>query len=92
MIDIEKDDLLTIDQVVRLLPRSKRGKKKNKATVRRCINPGLKCGRKLEAIKLGREWVTSVKALQDFRERREPPTLKDPKVSDAEAKLKRLGF
>ena len=93
MIDYTKEQMLTFGEATKVIPPIRRGKKPHKSTVDRWARKGRK-GIKLETLDIGGTPMTSVEALGRFFERlgNDQPILKDPKVSDAEAKLKQLGF
>lgn len=67
MIDIHKETLLSIFQVTRLVPPTREGRATHSSTVIRWILRGVR-GRRLEAVRIGGNWYTSVEALARFAE------------------------
>ena len=64
-INLQTETLLTLSQAAAILPRDARGKRVHVASIRRWIRNGPP-DRRLEALKMGRKWITSVEALQRF--------------------------
>jgi hypothetical protein len=64
MIDIKTETLLNLPDAARRIPSSRGGKPTHPATVCRLIQSG-----KLEGIRLGGRWVTSLEALQRYADR-----------------------
>ena len=65
MIEITKEELLTLQKAARLLPRRRKGKQVHASTLYRWAAQGLK-GVRLEVIKVGGTACTSREALQRF--------------------------
>lgn len=59
------EDLITFPQLAKRLPRRRRGRPVAVSTVGRWRYPGVK-GVRLEAVRLGGAWVTSVQAFDRF--------------------------
>ena len=76
MIDLSNEQTLSLQQACRMLPRGRRGAIPHLSTVLRWILNGIKGPQgtriKLEAVRLGSRWVTSVEALQRFADRLTP--------------------
>lgn len=68
MIDLSSEQVLSLKEAARRLPRQANGKKVHVSTLHRWCSRGLK-GVRLESLKLGGRLVTSVEALQRFAER-----------------------
>ena len=64
MIDIRKETLLSIFQVTRLVPRPARGGRPTP----RPSSGGFTGGRRLEAVRIGGNWYTTLEALARFAE------------------------
>jgi hypothetical protein len=69
-IDLQNETLITLAQAAELFPRNAQAKRVHVETLRRWIRRGRR-GRKLEALRMGGRWYTSVEALQRFGQ---PPT------------------
>lgn len=67
-INISSEQLLTLAEAARVLPRLRGDRKVHVATLYRWISRGVG-GVRLEAVKIGRTQVTSREALQRFAER-----------------------
>lgn len=67
MIDFTTETLLTLPQAAEQLPT-----KPTRATVWLWVSKGIR-GVRLEAVRIGRQWVTSTEALQRFAERLTEP-------------------
>ena len=67
-IDITKEELITFGGLVKILPRRPRGKPTHISTFCRWRFRGLK-GIKLEAVRVGGVWMTSMEAFQRFTDR-----------------------
>ena len=68
MIDIAKEKLITLNEAAAFWPRARQGKKCHRSTVLRLVLRGRR-GVKLEAVKVGAGWATSVEAIQRFFDR-----------------------
>lgn len=71
MHDLTTESLISLPEVLQLLPPGRRGKRPHLSTVVRWIARGTQ-GVRLEAIRLGGRWVTSREALQRWAERLTP--------------------
>lgn len=67
MIDIQNEKLLSIFEVTRLVPPTRPGRPTHPSTVIRWIHRGVR-GRRLEAVRIGGNWFTTVEALARFAE------------------------
>jgi hypothetical protein len=67
MIDHETETLMSLAQAAKRLPRRNDGRPVHPATIARWTRQGI-AGVKLEAIRLGRQWYTSIEACQRFFE------------------------
>ena len=67
-IDVKKEKLITFGGLVKTLPRRRRGKPTHISTGLRWRSLGLK-GIKLEAVRVGGVWMTSMEAFQRFTDR-----------------------
>ena len=65
MIDLEREHLISLAQAAKLRPAGRQGRPTHVSTVYRWISRGVR-GHRLEAIRLGGAWYTSVSALQRF--------------------------
>ncbi len=69
-IDVTADDVLSLTEACRLLPRGRNGSRPHLTTLLRWIREGIKVqdGKRvrLSAVRFGGKWVTSRTALQDF--------------------------
>jgi Protein of unknown function (DUF1580) len=65
MIDITTEKLLSMSQAARLIPPSRSGRATHTSTLVRWIHRGVR-GRRLDAVRIGGSWVTSVEALARF--------------------------
>ncbi len=65
MIDIKTEKLLSMSQAVRLIPPSRSGRSTHTSTLVRWIHRGVR-GRRLEAVRIGGSWFTSLEALARF--------------------------
>ena len=74
MIDISKENLITLDEAAGLLPVGRRRRPVNGATILRWITDGSR-GIRLEAVRIGGRWLTTQAALQRFAERLTEATL-----------------
>jgi hypothetical protein len=65
MIDIASETLLSLPEAARLVPPGRYNKRPTLSTMLRWIQHGVG-GVRLEAIRLGGRWVTSLQAMQRF--------------------------
>ena len=65
MIDVGSEPLITLSQLARLLPRRRKDRPTAPSTVHRWRAPGLR-GVRLECIRVGGAWCTTLKAFEDF--------------------------
>ncbi len=65
MIDIRTEHLVTLSQLVKTLPPRRQQRPVHPATVYRWRNPGIR-GVRLECIRVGGTWHTSMEAFQRF--------------------------
>jgi hypothetical protein len=72
MIDIATETLLALKDAAARIPSSRAGRPTHAATIFRLIRAG-----KLEGIRLGGRWVTSVEALQRYADRETRAALGD---------------
>ena len=77
MIDLKTEEVLTLTEAARRLPRRRRGKRPHVATLYRWVQQGVR-GVKLEAIQVGGTLCTSLEALQRFCERCTDPSSRPP--------------
>ncbi len=81
MIDIETENLLPLAKAAGMLP-GRQGKRCHESTVLRWVLKGCN-GVKLEAIRMGGRWLTSLQALQRFAQaltpNQEEPPAKPPR-------------
>ena len=68
MVDLTSEEIVTLREVVRILPRQPNGKALHISTLYRWCSRGLR-GVQLESLRLGGRVVTSIEALQRFAER-----------------------
>lgn len=68
MIDLRTESTITLAQLVKRLPPRRNERPVHAATAHRWRNPGLR-GVKLECIKVGGSWHTSMEAFQRFCDR-----------------------
>lgn len=68
MIDITKEKLITLVEAAALLPSSRRGKKTHFVTLARWRKHGSR-GVRLECVRVGGSWMTSIEAVQRFVDR-----------------------
>jgi hypothetical protein len=73
MIDLANETLLNLPDAARRIPPSRAGRPTHPATIFRLIQ-----SRKLEGIRLGGRWVTSIEALQRYAERETLAALGEP--------------
>ncbi|MCH8043694.1 MAG: DUF1580 domain-containing protein [Planctomycetes bacterium] len=79
MIDLTKEELLTLSEAAGLLPPRRKGKRPHPTTLFRWASNGLR-GEKLEVLRVGDTTCTSIAALQRFFRRL---TELDDKLRDA---------
>ena len=100
MIDLKTEEVLTLTEAARRLPRRRRGKRPHVATLYRWIQHGVR-GVKLEAIQVGGTLCTSLEALQRFCERCTDPSSRPPsstsksrerEITEAERELDAAGI
>jgi hypothetical protein len=108
-IDLGSERTLSLSQAARILPPGRRGRPVTLSCVLRWVLEGVRLPSgeavRLEAMRLGGRWLTSMEALQRFAARQTPdlercssaPTLRTPArrrkaVARAEAALQRAGF
>ena len=72
MIDISQENVITLAEATRRLPRRRKGKRPHVATLYCWVDRGIR-GIHLEAIRVGGTLCTSVEALQRFCERLSAP-------------------
>jgi hypothetical protein len=75
MIDLRNESTLTLAQAARMLPPGRRGRPATLSCVLRWVRDGVKTPTgtiRLEAIRLGGRWLTSVEALERFAARQTP--------------------
>jgi hypothetical protein len=65
MISVNDEHLVTFSQLAKRLPRRRRDRPTNVSTIHRWRSPGVR-GVRLEAVRLGGTWVTSLEAYQRF--------------------------
>src|SRR5262245_29559667 len=65
MLDVHNETMLSLRDASRRIPPSRNGKPTHVSTLLRWILNGVK-GVKLDAVRLGGRWVTSVEAIQRF--------------------------
>jgi Protein of unknown function (DUF1580) len=75
-IDLRNEQTLSLSGAAKMLPPGRRGRPVNLSTIFRWIFDGIKGSDgvtiRLEAIKLGARWLTSVEALERFAEAQTP--------------------
>jgi hypothetical protein len=102
MVDIASEKLLTLANAALLRPLRRDGKATHVSTVHRWITTGIR-GVKLEAVRIGGTWFTSIQAVQRFADRltelgsqdRSPPTDTSARQRHLEVldeELRRLGL
>jgi hypothetical protein len=67
MIDVTSERLISLPEAARLVPPGRYNKRPTLSTVLRWIQHGVG-GVRLEAVRLGGKWVTSLQAMQRFAE------------------------
>ncbi|HLN27616.1 MAG TPA: DUF1580 domain-containing protein [Gemmataceae bacterium] len=87
MIDINTETLLPLAKAAKRIPPARDGKRCHASTILRWILKG-SAGVKLEAIRLGGRWLTSVEALQRFAEQLTPNVNADPPPRPRSAKAR----
>jgi hypothetical protein len=82
VIDLEDEKLITLRAAGQMLPPGRLGKPRSEGCVRRWIVTGVKLPSgerlRLEAVRIGGRWLTSVEALQRFAARQTPEALDEP--------------
>lgn len=100
MIDLQNEEVLSLTEATKRLPRRRRGKRPHIATLYRWVQHGVR-GVRLEAIQVGGTLCTSLEALQRFCERctdasdrPSPSTSKsrEREIKKAEAELAEAGI
>ncbi len=97
MIDIKTEKLISVAQAAAMLPPTRHAKKTHGSTIIRWIHRGVR-GRRLDALRVGGCWYTSVEALARFAECPHAPadeTIDSPSRSRArraDRELDRLGL
>src|SRR4051812_43059512 len=77
MIDLRTETLINLNQATRRLPPSRNGRPVHISTLVRAITRG-KNGNKLEALRFGKRWVTSIEAIQRWAEAQTPERIAQP--------------
>lgn len=67
MIDLKTEKLISVVQAAAMLPPTRQAKKTHASTIIRWIHRGVR-GRRLDALRVGGCWYTSVEALARFAE------------------------
>lgn len=67
MVDIHSEKLISVVQAASLIPPSRSGRATHTSTIIRWIHRGSR-GRRLEAVRIGGCWYTSIEALARFAE------------------------
>jgi hypothetical protein len=78
MIDLKTETPINLRQAARLLPSGRKGRPVHVSTLVRAITRGAN-GCKLEALRLGKQWVTTVEALQRWGEAQTPASCNQPR-------------
>lgn len=100
MIDLQNEEVLSLTEATKRLPRRRKGKRPHVATLYRWVQHGVR-GTKLEAIQVGGTLCTSLEALQRFCERCTDPSSRPPsstsksrerEIKKAEADLAEAGI
>jgi hypothetical protein len=96
-IDFNRETLVSLNEASRRLPPGRNGRPVHVSTLVRGITQG-----ELEAVKIGKRWVTSVEALQRWAERRtaaamgrpppRSPSQRDRDDARARERLNQLGL
>lgn len=84
MIDVSKEHLLKLSELARLIPPGRNGRPVSPSTIFRWRSPGLR-GVKLDAIRIGGAWLTSLEKYQAFCEELTRAELSTPAATDAES-------
>jgi hypothetical protein len=71
MIDLSRETAVSLGQATRVLPPGRNGRPVHISTLVRAITKGVN-GHKLEALRVGKRWVTSVEAIQRWAEAQTP--------------------
>lgn len=74
MIDIHKEKLISVSQAAHMIPPTLQGRATHTSTLFCWIHRGSR-GRRLEAVRIGGCWFTTIEALARFAEH--PPTSED---------------
>ena len=105
-IDLHTESLITLSQAARMLPPSRRGRPVHLSCVYRWILDGVRTPHgkvRLEGIRLGGRWLTSVEALERFAAAQTPdlsdrpplprtPAARRRASERAEARLREIGI
>lgn len=100
LIDVNVEHILTFAQLARRVPRRRRDRPVHVSTIHRWRDPGLH-GVRLEAVRVGGGWVTSLEAYQRFvesltmnamDEAEEAQARNNDTNAEVEQQLKELGF
>jgi hypothetical protein len=105
-IDVEHERLIGVSAAARLLPPNRGERPVHPSCILRWITSGVRVGGeivRLEALRLGGRWVTSVEALQRFGEAQtpraegtlpmpRPPASRQRAVEQAQHRLKAVGI
>jgi hypothetical protein len=106
MLDIRNETLIGLNQAARMLPPSRRGRPVHLSCIYRWILDGIKTPHgkvRLEGVRLGGRWLTSVEALERFAAAQTPNLDNRPQLprtlnarrrasERAEAQLKKIGI
>jgi hypothetical protein len=82
MIDLQSEDLITLAEAMKRIPPARRGRKTHLSTLVRWITEGARAPDgtrvRLEAVRVGARWMTTIPALQRFVERLTPAVDQPP--------------
>jgi hypothetical protein len=87
VIDISTEKLLSVKEIARLLPPTRGGRPTHVSTVLRWILHGTR-GRRLEAVRIGKNWFSSFEALSRFAEASPTTPIPSP-ASDRSLRVRR---
>jgi hypothetical protein len=105
-IDLQSERLLSLNEAARLLPASRRGRPVHLSCIYRWLMDGIQTPHgkvRLEGIRLGGRWLTSVEALERFAQAQTPDLTNRPQLprnsaarqrasERAGARLRRIGI